>query len=184
MSGSLRLVLNFLSIILISNIIMAQQSPYQDFEEREIKSLSQMQVEGYLEGRGMGLALAAELNNYPGPKHVLELSDSLYIIAGQKKQIEAIFNAMHEEAVELGKLIIAKEKELDQSFVSGEITDNSLASLLTEISDLKGKLRFAHLRAHLKTAEILDSAQVKKYGQLRGYLRHHMHHHRPHQKHP
>ena len=184
MSGSFWLVLNFLIIILISNIGMAQQSPYQDLEERDIKSLSQKQIEGYLEGRGMGMALAAELNNYPGPKHVLELSDSLNITAEQKKQIEAIFNAMHEEAIELGKLIVAKEKEMDRLFASGKITDNSLASLLTEIGDLKGKLRFAHLRAHLKTAEMLDSAQIKKYSQLRGYLRHHMHHHRQHQEHP
>lgn len=167
----------------MQNFSTAQQSPYQDFQDRDIKSLSQEQIEGYLDGRGMGMALAAELNNYPGPKHVLELSDSLNLNADQKKQVEAIFNAMHKQAAELGKSIVEKEKELDKLFVSGKITDNSLASLITEIGDLNGKLRFAHLRAHLKTVEILNPAQIKKYNQLRGYQVHNMHNHRQHHEH-
>jgi hypothetical protein len=49
------------------------QSPYTGMETRSIKSLSNEQVADLREGRGMGLALAAELNGYPGPAHVLEL---------------------------------------------------------------------------------------------------------------
>jgi hypothetical protein len=37
----------------------------------------------------MGLALPAELNGYPGPIHVLELSDKLGLSAEQKSRIEA-----------------------------------------------------------------------------------------------
>jgi hypothetical protein len=40
-------------------------------------------------GRGMGLALPAELNGYLGPIHVLELSDKLGLSAEQKSRIEA-----------------------------------------------------------------------------------------------
>ena len=32
----------------------------------------------------MGLALAAELNGYPGPSHVLELADKLELSAEQR----------------------------------------------------------------------------------------------------
>ena len=52
-------------------------SPYAGQEKREIKALSQEDVEGYLTGQGMGFAKAAELNQYPGPKHVLELAREL-----------------------------------------------------------------------------------------------------------
>ena len=51
-------------------------SPYVGLEAREIKALSEEQRQELLDGHGMGLALAAELNHYPGPKHVLELAPS------------------------------------------------------------------------------------------------------------
>ena len=54
--------------------LQAQHSPYTGLEERDIKALSAEQVAGYLAGDGMGFALPAELNHYPGPKHVLDLS--------------------------------------------------------------------------------------------------------------
>jgi hypothetical protein len=43
------------------------QSSYVGFEGRPIKSLSDQQIGDLRAGRGMGLALAAELNGYPGP---------------------------------------------------------------------------------------------------------------------
>jgi len=46
-------------------------------QSRSVKALSEQQVADLNEGRGMGMALAAELNGYPGPSHVLELADSL-----------------------------------------------------------------------------------------------------------
>lgn len=169
------ITLTILTIFLVINIANAQVSPYRGFERREIKSLSQEQVQGYLEGEGMEMALAAELNNYPGPKHCLELKDSLKVTPEQEEQIQAIFNGMHEETVKLGKSIVEKEKELDQLFASGKITENSLASLISRISDLNGRLRFEHLRAHLKTVELLDSTQIEKYNQQRGYGEKYLH---------
>jgi len=170
-------IINILLFTIFTYPGWAQESTYVGLETREIKALSQEQIEGYIEGRGMGMALPAELNNYPGPKHVLELRDSLNINAMQEEQIQRIFNEMHEKAVKLGKSIVEKEKELDKLFASGEITDNSLASLISEISDLNGRLRFTHLNAHLRMVQVLDSAQIEKYDQLRGYGNNSMHHH-------
>ena len=183
MRGWFMMVLMIVFIIFVLNIGFPQKSPYRGLETREIKSLSEEQIEGYLEGWGMGMGLSAELNSYPGPKHVLELKDSLKINAQQEEQIQAIFNEMHGGAVKLGKSIVKKEKELDQLFASGEITNNSLASLISEISDLNGKLRFTHLTAHLETVAILDSNQIEKYNQLRGYGENSMPHHHKQEKH-
>lgn len=44
------------------------QSPYVGQEYREIKALSTQEISDYMSGRGMGLAKAAELNGYPGPR--------------------------------------------------------------------------------------------------------------------
>ena len=76
----------------------AQESPYVGLESRDIKSLSQRQIDLYLSGHGMGLALAAELNRYPGPKHVLELSDQLKLTREQKDATQAIYDSMHRDA--------------------------------------------------------------------------------------
>jgi hypothetical protein len=50
--------------------------PYSGMQSRSNKSLSDLQVADLQSGRGMGLALAAELNGYPGPSHVLELAEN------------------------------------------------------------------------------------------------------------
>jgi hypothetical protein len=41
--------------------------PYSGMQSRPIKALSDQTVADLRAGRGMGLALAAELNGYPGP---------------------------------------------------------------------------------------------------------------------
>ena len=56
---------------------MADVSSYAGQEMRAIKSLSPQEVADLLAGRGMGLAKAAELNHYPGPRHVLDLAREL-----------------------------------------------------------------------------------------------------------
>jgi hypothetical protein len=52
-------------------------SPYKGMEKQEIKALSDKQMTDLRQGAGMSLALAAELNSYPGPSHALELADKL-----------------------------------------------------------------------------------------------------------
>ncbi len=43
------------------------QTPYSGMQSRSTKALSEQQIADLNAGRGMGLALAAELNGYPGP---------------------------------------------------------------------------------------------------------------------
>jgi hypothetical protein len=50
--------------------VRAETSPYAGVENRGLKTLSEQQIEDFRGGRGMGMALAAELNSYPGPAHV------------------------------------------------------------------------------------------------------------------
>lgn len=63
-----------LAALAFSPPLAAQQpSPYAGLESRPIKALSAEEIERYRNGEGMGLAMAAELNHFPGPKHVFEL---------------------------------------------------------------------------------------------------------------
>ena len=61
----------FLAVAVLAFALAAQpsssqpQSPYVGFADRPINSLSDQQIGDLRAGRGMGLALAAELNGYP-----------------------------------------------------------------------------------------------------------------------
>ena len=76
----------------ISTVVYAStDKPYQGQQPRVIKSLSQSDIEGYLNGKGMGLAKAAELNHYPGPRHVLDVADKPGLTDRQKAQTRQLY---------------------------------------------------------------------------------------------
>jgi hypothetical protein len=63
------------------------QQPYAGLQNRSIKTLSDQQIEDLTAGRGMGLALAAELNGYPGPIHAIELAEQLHLSPEQLRKL-------------------------------------------------------------------------------------------------
>jgi Spy/CpxP family protein refolding chaperone len=158
--------------------------PYAGWQTRPLKALSDEQLADLNAGRGMGLALAAELNGYPGPRHVLDLASALELTPEQQVRVAALFDAMTAETVALGKQLIAQESELDRLFASKAITKESLAAKVQEIGATQAKLRAAHLRYHLSTNELLTAAQVKRYADLRGYAGGAPHQHVPGMMHP
>src|SRR6266704_5180528 len=91
-------------------------SPYSGQEQRSIKALSDREISDLTEGRGMGLAKAAELNGYPGPMHVLELADPLELSDQQRVKMQELLAAMKAEAIPLGEKLIAQEANLDRQF--------------------------------------------------------------------
>jgi len=161
-------------LFLLVGPAMAQQrqhghSPYAGMEQREIKGLSEQQIADLRAGRGMGLALAAELNGYPGPLHVLEFADQLNLTAEQRQRVQRLYDAMKEEAVAAGEKLIASERELDQGFAAHSMTVAHLTTLLTQIGERQGAVRAAHLKYHLATTEVLSPEQIQRYAELRGY---------------
>jgi hypothetical protein len=144
-------------------------SPYAAYQGRVIKALSADDVEGLRQGEGMGLALAAELNHYPGPKHLLDLADSLGLDPATRRRVEEIRGAMMTEARRLGARILELEAELDHGFAARTIDRAQLRRITAELGGLQGSLRAAHLDAHLAVAGLLTEAQIRRYDALRGY---------------
>src|SRR5262245_27484738 len=101
-------------------------SPYAGQQTRAIKALSPEDIAGLLNGEGIGMAKAAELNGYPGPVHVLDLVGELGLTADQRQQIQAIFDRMSAAAKPLGAELVEREQLLDQAFAKGEITPDRL----------------------------------------------------------
>src|SRR3954468_15022232 len=114
------------AVLILTATAANAQTPYAGMQTRPIKALSEQQVADLAAGRGMGLALAAELNGYPGPSHVLVLADRLALTADQRAGVQRLFESMKAEAVPLGSQLIKQEAELDTQFAQRTVTPESL----------------------------------------------------------
>ena len=146
-------------------------SPYRDQQFTEIRGLTDAELAELRSGHGMGLARAAELNGYPGPRHVLDAvaAGQLQASPDQIRRIEQIFADMAGTARRLGEQIVAEERELERAFRVGTIDATGVGSRVTRIASLRGELRAVHLTAHVATRAVLSPAQIARYNELRGY---------------
>jgi hypothetical protein len=123
--------------------------------------------DGLLNAEGMGQAKYAEMNGYPGPKHVLDLAVQLKLGEEQKASVQSFYNEMSLRAKEVAKQIIQIEQELNSAFAQGLVVEKSVRNDCEEIGRLRGKLRSIHLVAHMKTKEVLSATQIAMYKKLR-----------------
>jgi Spy/CpxP family protein refolding chaperone len=160
----MRFVISTAAIVVLSSSAMGQQ-PYAGLQNRSIKTLSDQQIADLNAGRGMGLALAAELNGYPGPIHAIDLRLSPEQVA----KLKALFEAMKAETIPLGASLISQERDLNHDFANHTVTLASLEGATRRIGATQAALRAAHLKYHLSTVAVLTPEQVAKYNELRGY---------------
>ena len=160
-------------IALVSASASAQHahgtSPYAHGQSAEIPSLTAEEVRELREGDGMGLARAAELNRFPGPRHLLELKAELGLTGNQLRRIEAIYEKMKAQAVAKGETILAAERHLAGLFASGGPTAANVTQATGHLGVMQGELRAIHLLAHIEAARELTPEQVESYHRLRGY---------------
>jgi hypothetical protein len=160
----------FVAFCLLAPPCLAQShSPYAGFETRPIKALSNQQISELRSGLGMSLALAAELNGYPGPRHTIELAKELELSADQRNKVEVLFATMTAESVVIGENLIAQEADLDRQFADKTIKPAVLTSVVEAIGSTYAALRATHLKYHLLTLQMLTPAQARRYSELRGY---------------
>jgi len=165
----MRIIIGLVAALLLGGSLAAQQQPYANLQTRLIKTLSDQQIADLNAGRGMGLALAAELNGYPGPIHAIELASQLHLSTDQIAQLSALFEAMKAEAIPLGTSLISQERELNSAFANRTITPENLETTTQKIGATQAALRATHLKYHLSTVAVLTPEQVSRYNELRGY---------------
>ena len=145
------------------------RSPYVAQQNSPVRGLSAQEVDDLLAGRGAGYARTAELNNYPGPRHVLDLRQELGVTPGQAERIEVVFEQMQAEAKRLGQEIVQRETQLSAAFAGGTISEAAMEAQSEDLALLYGKLRAVHLRAHIQITPLLSAEQIARYNALRGY---------------
>ena len=146
-------------------------SPYGDQMRTEIRGLTQKEISDLREARGMGLARAAELNGYPGSRHLLdaEREGQLHLSPDQLRTVTRLFDTMVSDAKRVGDRLLGEERDVEKEFRAGTITEPDLRARLARIAALQGELRMIHLRTHLEARAVLSRHQVERYNELRGY---------------
>jgi hypothetical protein len=146
-------------------------SPYREQHQAGPRGLSAQEIDDLTQGRGMGLARAAELNGYPGPRHVLDAArdGQLALTPRQQAGVQRVFDRMERDAKRLGARVVAEERALEAAFRGAAITEAELLERVNRLAALQGELRQVNLRAHLATRALLTDAQVARYDELRGY---------------
>lgn len=148
------------------------KSPYADDKYMIITSMTDKDLQSLQNGTGeafSGLAKLAELNGYPGPRHVLDMASELKLDAEQKEKVDVIYQNMRSKAKEIGAKIIAIEKQMDDSFANKTMSANELEHMLDKSASYYSQLRYVHLSAHIETANVLKEDQINMYNNLRGY---------------
>lgn len=148
---------------------IAADSPYAGQEHRKIKALSEQEISDYLNGRGMGTSKAAELNHYPGPRHVLDHAKQLGLSQQQTARTQEIYDAMSDESARIGRQIVQKEAELEALYATQQADAGNTQRIVRELASLQAEFRLAHLNAHLSMRQVLSSQQIATYDRVRGY---------------
>lgn len=167
--GAIVIALATLAVILYLNY-RETEGPYAGLASREIAALSDEDIAGLRVGSGMGYALTAELNGYPGPRHVLDLAEQLALTPEQKQTTETLLQAMEAETIPLGDRFIAAERELNTLFATRKADAQAIPGLTATAAKIEAELRSAHLKYHVLMLDVLTPEQVSKYATLRGYL--------------
>jgi Spy/CpxP family protein refolding chaperone len=119
------------------------------------------------EGRGFGLAFAADQNGYPGPLHVLELKDRLKLTADQEAKAQALLHAMFVESKPKSARLLEAEAKLRRLFADRAADDAAVRTAVAEVERSRSEVRLVHLLTHLKTRELLTEDQRRIYHQAR-----------------
>ena len=119
------------------------------------------------EGRGFGLAFAADQNGYPGPLHVLELKDRLKLTADQEAKAQALLHAMFVESKPKSARLLEAEAKLRRLFADRAADDAAVRAAVAEVERARSEVRLVHLLTHLKTRELLTEDQRRIYHEAR-----------------
>ena len=120
-----------------------------DAPHRRIEAFQREIDQVLADGRGAGLAFAADQNGYPGPLHVLELTRELGITTEQQTRLAAA------------------EAKLARLFAERTADEGTVRAAVTETEVARRDVRLVHLMAHLQTRDVLTEAQRLKYHELR-----------------
>jgi Spy/CpxP family protein refolding chaperone len=119
------------------------------------------------QGRGFGMAFAADRHGYPGPMHVLELREQLQLSVEQTRQIEALMQAMFAESRPRSARLLEAEGRLSALFAGGRAEEAAVRAAVADVEQARREVRLVHLLTHLRTRDLLTGEQRRLYHEAR-----------------
>jgi len=119
------------------------------------------------DGRGFGLAFAADQNGYPGPMHVLELRDRLTLTTDQEAKARELMHAMLAESRPKSARLLDAEARLRRLFADRAADEAAVRAAVADVERARSEVRLVHLLTHLKTRDLLTEAQRRTYHEAR-----------------
>jgi Spy/CpxP family protein refolding chaperone len=119
------------------------------------------------EGRGFGMAFAADQNGYPGPMHVLELKDRLRLTAEPEAKMRQLMHAMFAESKPKSTRLLEAEATLRRLFASQTADDAAVRTAVDGVERARREVRLVHLLTHLRTRDLLTEEQRRIYHEAR-----------------
>lgn len=119
------------------------------------------------EGRGFGMAFAADQNGYPGPMHVLELRERLALTQDQVAKMEALMGAMFAESRPKSTRLLEAEDRLRRLFAGGGAAEAAVRAAVAETERARTDIRLVHLLTHLRARDLLTAHQRRLYHEAR-----------------
>ena len=126
-----------------------------------LSALSKEDLKGLRRGHGTpfgDMAKAAELNGFPGPRHVLDLKRN-GLTSKQVSEIEEIYRKMNLLYIKVGAELVAKAF-MDREFKEKRVNSKSLKKMIQSSAVKYSELRYIQLVAHLETAKILKKGKL------------------------
>lgn len=142
------------------------QAPATSGAEAGHHAFLKLEREAIENGQGFGMALAADRNGYPGPKHIWELKDALQLTPQQDAAVKALMSAMKKKALARGREILAAEARLEEMF-RGRRSEAELREETYRIATLRAQLRWVHLETHIAARKLLSEEQLATYQRMR-----------------
>lgn len=166
-----------LSALVASPVAAVVTEPEAAPESPEIKTLFNEEMRYHPTGFGMEHQGGPETPAYLSPKKVLEMWEALDLSADQFGKTKEIYENMVKELKRVGDLLGKKQEALAAMMEAAKPDENELRSLVMEKAALEGELRFIHLRANLKTREVLTPEQIKMFKEMQRPKMNGDHHH-------
>jgi Spy/CpxP family protein refolding chaperone len=123
------------------------------------------------DGRGFGMAFAADQNGYPGPMHILELRERLGLTPDQVTRAEALMRAMFEQSRPKSRHLLDAEARLRRLFADGVATEAAVRAAVADVERAHADVRLVHLLTHLQARDLLTDPQRRLYHEARWAIR-------------
>lgn len=119
------------------------------------------------DGRGFGMAFAADQHGYPGPLHVLELKDRLRLTAEQEHRMRGLMEGMFARSRPASGRLLDAERRLVALFAAGSADEAAVRTAVADVEHARTAVRLVHLLTHLGTRDLLTAEQRAEYHRAR-----------------